>query len=72
MQIDPHFVRKGCMSWRLGGTAPGLKREDKKKKTEKKREREGERRREKERERERERKREDVKKMRKICADVKM
>ena len=52
------------MSWRLGGTDPGLKREDKKKKTEKKREREGERRREKERE--------DVKNMRMICAYVKM
>ena len=24
---DVHFVRKGCVSWRSGGTAPGLKRE---------------------------------------------
>ena len=25
-----HFVRKGCVSWRSGGTAPGLKRDRKK------------------------------------------
>ena len=25
--IEPHFVRKGCISWRLVGTAPRLQRE---------------------------------------------
>ena len=29
--IEPHFVRRGCVSWRLIGTAPCLKREIEKK-----------------------------------------
>ena len=34
LTIEPHFVRKGCISWRLVGTAPRLKREIEKKERE--------------------------------------
>ena len=43
VSVEPHFVRKGCVSWRLVGTAPRLKREiEKKEKEECKRAREPE------------------------------
>ena len=26
--LDVHFVRNGCVSWRSGGTAPGLREKE--------------------------------------------
>ena len=71
LTIEPYFVRKGCISRRLVGTAPRLKREiEKKYREEGKRARgpegkkaRGKRARERERERERERRCEDEKMM---------
>ena len=72
LTIEPRFVRKGCISWRLVGTAPRLKREiDKKKREEGKRARgqEGKKARKQESKRARGQEREDVKLRR--CEDVK-
>ena len=30
LAIEPHFVRKGCISWRLVGTAPRLQERNRK------------------------------------------